>query len=227
MTEKERDRLAAAEVWLFDLDNTLYPAECRLFDQIHARMREYIVDLLSVDEEEATRLRRKYFVEHGTTLTGLMRHHAIDPDHFLAFVHDIDVSAVMPNPSLDAALSRLAGRKLIFTNADTGHAENVMARLGVGHRFEAIFDIADAGYRPKPDPVPYARIVEKYGVDPGGAVMLDDMSRNLGPAAAMGMTTVWIRTHFEWSSDDEDDPAHVDHATDDLATWLEGVVGVA
>jgi len=224
MTEEQRRALAGAAVWLFDLDNTLYPASCRLFDQIHVKMNAYIMGLLSVGEDEAMRLRRHYFVTYGTTLSGLMKEHAIDPDGFLEFVHDIDVSAVAPNPALDMALARLPGRKLVFTNADTGHAENILGRLGVAHHFEAIFDIADADYLPKPDPLPYARIVETYGVSPGGAVMLDDMSVNLAPAAAMGMTTVWVRTHYDWSGDEADEHTHVHHATDDLTGWLESVV---
>ena len=226
MTEEQRHALAAAKVWLFDLDNTLYSAECRLFDQIHLRMRDYLMDFFQVDGEEATRIRRKFFLEHGTTLSGLIANHGIDPAGFLDYVHDIDLSPVQANPALDAALSRLPGRKLIFTNADTGHAQNVMDRLGVAHHFEAIFDIVGADYVSKPDPAPYARILAECGVPAGAAVMLDDMSVNLQPAAAMGMTTVWVRTHYNWTGDDAQDPDHVHHMTDDLTRWLEGVVGV-
>ncbi len=224
MTEEQRRRLADAEVWLFDLDNTLYPASCNLFDQIHARMARFIVEQLGVDHDEAMRMRRRYFLEHGTTLSGLMANHGTDPDRFLKYVHDIDVTPVQPSPALDSALGRLAGRKLIFTNADTGHAENVLARLGIAHHFDAIFDIAAADYVPKPDRGPYERIVRDYDVVPGGAVMLDDMAANLAPAAAMGMTTVWVRTHYNWSGDGEQEPAHVHHATDDLVVWLDTVV---
>jgi putative hydrolase of the HAD superfamily len=225
MTEEQRRELVSAAVWLFDLDNTLYPASCRLFDQIHVKMNAYIMELLSVDDEEAARLRRHYFLNHGTTLAGLMKEHRIDPKDFLDYVHDIDVSAVTPNPALDAALASLTGRKLIFTNADTGHAENILDRLGIAHHFEAIFDIVDADYLPKPDPLPYEQIAREYDFVPGGAVMLDDMSVNLEPAAAMGMTTVWVRTHYDWSGDDDDEHSHVHHATDDLAGWLTGVIG--
>lgn len=158
MADEQHRALAEAKVWLFDLDNTLYSAECRLFDQIHVRMRDYLMDYFKVDEEEAGRIRRKYFLEHGTTLSGLMVNDKIDPTGFLDYVHDIDLSPVKPNPALDAALSRLPGRKLIFTNADVTHAENVMARLGVAHHFEAIFDIVGADYVCKPNPAPYAQI---------------------------------------------------------------------
>jgi len=227
MTEEQRQALADTKVWLFDLDNTLYPASCNLFDQIHVRMRDYIMDFFKVDEEEAARIRRKYFLKHGTTLSGLIANHDIDPTGFLDYVHDIDLSPVRPNPVLDAALSRLPGRKLIFTNADTGHARNVMERLGVAHHFEAIFDIVDADYVPKPDPGVYARIVTEHGVPAADAVMLDDMAVNLLPAAAMGMTTVWVRTHYDWSGDEAEDPPHVHHKTNDVTEWLQGVVGAA
>jgi putative hydrolase of the HAD superfamily len=224
MTEGRKRTLADARVWLFDLDNTLYSAECRLFDQIHVRMRDYLMDYFRCDAEEAQRIRRKYFLEHGTTLSGMIANHGIDPTGFLDYVHDIDLSPVQPNPALDAALGRLPGRKLIFTNADTGHARNVMERLGVAHHFEAIFDIVGAAYVPKPDPAPYAQIVADFGVAAEQAVMLDDMCINLAPAHAMGMSTVWVRTHYNWAGDDEDDAEHVHHTTDDVTKWLEALV---
>lgn len=227
MTQMRRNLPDDAEVWLFDLDNTLYPASCNLFDQIHVRMRDFIVEHLGVDADEAMRIRRKYFLDHGTTLSGLMTNHGTDPDYFLKYVHDIDITPVQPNPALDAALSRLSGRKLIFTNADTGHAENVMRRLGVAHHFEAIFDIAAADYIPKPDPGPYRRIVRSFGVAAESAVMLDDMVRNLEPAADMGMTTVWVRTHYNWSGDTDEETDYVHHQTDDVAAWLDGMISPA
>ncbi len=223
MTNEPRRALAEAQVWLFDLDNTLYPADSCLFDQIHIRMSSFIVEHLGVDEERALQIRREYFLEHGTTLAGLMANHGTDPRAYLDYVHDIDFSPVLPNPALDAALSRLPGRKLIFTTANTNHTGKVLERLGVGHHFEAVFDIADADYKPKPHKTPYERIVAEYAVPPHAAVMLDDMTRNLAPAAAMGMTTVWVRNHFEWSSDGDENEPYIHHKTDDLVAWLEGV----
>ena len=223
MTEEQRQALADTKVWLFDLDNTLYPAESSLFDEIRGNMTSFIEENLNVGREEAVAIRRKYFLEHGTTLAGMMANHGTDPDTYMKYVHDIDFSPVLPNPVLNAVLHRLKGRKIIFTNADSGHANNVMARLGIGHHFEAIFDIADADYLPKPHPLPYERIVADHKVPASGVVMLDDMARNLAPAAEMGMTTVWVRTHYDWSSDGQDEHPHVDHATDDLVAWLEGI----
>ncbi|MBM3541879.1 MAG: pyrimidine 5'-nucleotidase, partial [Alphaproteobacteria bacterium] len=134
------DALRAAQTWLFDLDNTLYPAAVNLFAQMDARMRAFIAAELGVDEAAADALRQRYYVEHGTTLTGLMRHHGTAPERFVAYVHDIDLSGVRANPALDAALARLPGRKIVFTNGSARHAERVLACLGVARRFEAIFD---------------------------------------------------------------------------------------
>ena len=214
----------AVEVWIFDLDNTLYPASCNLFAQVDARMSAFIQDLLSLEPEEARRVQKRYFVEHGTTLRGLMTHHRVDPEAFLAFVHDIDFSVVPAAPGLEAALTRLAGRKLVFTNATVPYTERVLARLGIAHHIEAIFDIVAAEYRPKPEPDSYHQLIAEHGIDPSRAVLVEDIARNLGPAAALGMTTVWVPNAADWSHDGADE-GHVHHVAEDLAAWLEEVLG--
>jgi putative hydrolase of the HAD superfamily len=138
--------------WIFDLDNTLYPASCRLFDQVEARMGAFIADFLGISPEAARAIQKRYFKEHGTTLRGLMVHHDLAPQRFLDYVHAIDVSALEPAPALARALDRLPGEKLVYTNGSTRHAENVMARLGVAGCFDGIFDIAAADYLAKPEP---------------------------------------------------------------------------
>ena len=212
------------ETWIFDLDNTLYAPRFNLFDQVDERIGGFIARHLGVDRDAARVIQKAYFREHGTTLRGLMLNHGIDPGEFLSFVHDIDVTPVPPSPRLDAALSRLEGRKLIFTNGSTAHAENVMRRLGVSHHFDDIFDIVAADYLPKPDPVPYAVLVARYGIAPERSVLIEDIARNLEPAAALGMTTVWLRNDSEWGRAGSDGD-YVDHVIDDLEAWLEGLVG--
>ena len=130
-TRREGCPLGEVETWIFDLDNTLYPASCGLFDQVQERMNEYICTRLAVSPEAAAELRARYFREHGTTMNGLMMVNRIDPHEFLAFVHDIDHSVVPANPELVAALSGLAGRKLVYTNGSVRHAENLLAHLGI------------------------------------------------------------------------------------------------
>ncbi len=216
------DPLEAVECWIFDLDNTLYPSTCRLFDQVDRRMGEFIARQLAITPEEARRLQKQYFREHGTTLRGLMTVHGMAPQDYLAYVHDIDLSPVEPSPNLEVALGRLAGRKFVFTNGSAAHAGRVLERLGVAHRFDGIFDVAAAGYVPKPDPVAYHRLLAHFGIDPARAAMVEDLSRNLAPARALGMTTVWLRGEHEWAAPGDDDD-HVQHVIDDLAAWLSAV----
>ncbi len=211
------------DVWIFDLDNTLYPASCDLFEQVRVRIGGFIAERFGMDIDAARALQRKYFLEHGTTLRGLMTVHGVSPKEFLDYVHDIDVSPVPPSPALDDTLSALEGRKLIFTNASADHAERVMDRLGVARHFEAIVDIVASDYVPKPNQSAYDRMVEAHGIDPATAVMVEDMAVNLVPAHAMGMTTVWVKTEHAWTGPKPGE-THVDREIDDLARWLESVV---
>ncbi len=212
------------EVWIFDLDNTLYPASCNLFDQVDARMSAFIQELLSLEPTEARRVQKQYFREHGTTLRGLMDRHEVDPGAFLDYVHDIDFSVIPHAPGLEAALARLAGRKLVFTNATVPYSEQVLGRLGITHHIEAIFDIVAADYRPKPEPESYRQLIQEHGIDPSRAVLVEDIARNLAPAAALGMTTVWVPNEADWSRDGAED-GHVHHVAEDLAAWLEDLLG--
>lgn len=211
--------LRKMETWVFDLDNTLYCASSNLFGQISTRMTGFIADFLGVDEIEAFRVQKGYFQEYGTTLRGLMSCHNIDPYHFMDHVHDIDLGVIAPDPALEAALASLQGRKIIFTNGSCDHANRVMARLGIGHHFEGVFDIADAGFVPKPEPDVYRQLVERHKIAPRQSVMVEDMARNLKPAAALGMTTVWVRTETVWGREGSEDD-YIDHRLDNLSDWL-------
>mgnify|MGYP005839211807 CR=1 FL=1 len=214
-------RLSHVRCWVFDLDNTLYPADCDLFSQIDARMSGYVADLLDTDLGTARRIQKDYFVSHGTTLRGLMDNHAVDPEHFLDAVHDIDVSPLSPAPGLRTALAGLEGRRLVFTNGSRGHAERVLDRLGIADLIDGIFDISAAEYHPKPRPEAYARFVTQFDVTPKTAVMIEDMIRNLAPAAALGMTTVWLRSSYQWAEVDREGHS-ADVEIDDLVAFLQG-----
>ena len=155
-----RDSFDHVEAWVFDLDNTLYPADCNLFAQIDRRMGEFIANSFGIPLEEAQSLRETYYYEHGTTLAGLVRLHGVSPQAFLDYVHDIDLSSVAACPELAAALDALPGRKFIFTNGSRKYAEAVAARLGVDGRFAEIFDIHALEYiHPKPTREAYERFV--------------------------------------------------------------------
>ena len=212
--------LLKAETWIFDLDNTLYPASCRLFDQVDKNITKFIMHFLSLDWGKAHALQKKYFRQYGTSMNGLMKLHNADPVEFLDFVHNIDLSKVDQNPRLNAALAKLPGRKLIFTNGSAAHAEGVMNALGVTHHFEAVFDIVAANYRPKPDLRTYKAFIASHDIIPQTAVMVEDMACNLVPAHEMGMSCVWIASDSDWARAGPDD-RHIHYVVDDLTKWLE------
>lgn len=214
---------AAIDTWIFDLDNTLYPARCDLFAQVDRRIGEFIARYLEVSPEEARRLQKEYWRAHGTSLRGMMLRHGCPPDEFLDYVHDIDVSPVPQSAALDAALARLPGRKLVFTNGTVPHAERVMERLGVRRHFEGVFDIVASDYVPKPEIGVYRRFVELHAIEPTRAIMLDDMAHNLLPAHQLGMQTVWVRTEDSVARLEQagGDTAHIHHQAEDVVEWLQ------
>jgi putative hydrolase of the HAD superfamily len=231
MTETpDRKGFAHVETWVFDLDNTLYPADCNLFAQIDRRMGEFIAEAFGLPLDEAQALRESYYMEHGTTLAGLVRLHDICPHAFLDYVHDIDLDAVTAAPELAAAIDALPGRKFVFTNGSRKHAEAVAARLGLLDRFEDIFDIHALEYlNPKPTREAYDRFVKAHGVAAANAAMFDDLPHNLETAHALGMTTVLVdcrstlrpehRTSVGWT----ELPAHIHHRTEALAPFLAAI----
>ena len=219
--------LAHVDSWIFDLDNSLYPASADLFALIDQRMGEYISRLIDCDREEAHRIQKGYFRDHGTTLAGLMREHEVDPRHFLDFVHDIDLARLTADPQLLAALDRLPGRKFVFTNGDESYAKRVLDKLGLANAFDGMHDIHAMDYLPKPDPSAYQKLCDRHGIDPEKALFADDMARNLPPAKALGMMTVWVDNGSEQASHDAD-LAFIDHRTTDIAAWLHEILaGVA
>lgn len=218
----------ATRIWVFDLDNTLYPAECNLFAEVDHRMGDFIAKYLGVPYEYARHLQKSYYRQFGTTLSGLMRVHKVEPAEFLAYVHDIDLSVVQPSPELRSEIERLPGRKLIYTNGSRRHAERVAEKLGVLDLFEDICDIAACDYVPKPEADAFRRMVERHGVAPQQSAMFDDMPMNLEAPHALGMTTVLVHSSYldhpvqeqmkRWT----ELPQHIHHMTLDLTGFLSG-----
>lgn len=216
--------LARVEAWIFDLDNSLYPHTANLFELVDQRMGAYIARLVGCDPVEARRIQKGFFRDHGTTLAGLMREHSTDPHDFLDFVHDIDLARLTADPGLLAALDRLPGRKFVFTNGDEAYAKRVLEKLGLANAFDGLHDIHAMDYIPKPDPRGYAQLCERHRIDPARALFADDMARNLAPAKALGMVTVWVDNGSEQASHDAD-PALIDYRTTDIARWLHSILG--
>lgn len=214
------------EAWIFDLDNTLYPAECNLFAQVDQRMGSFISEFLGVSFEEARRVQKDYYYRYGTTLAGLMREHKLPPERFLDYVHDIDLAPVCEAPDLGAALEQLPGRKFIFTNGSRAHAERVAGKLGILQHFDVLFDIVAGDYVPKPSADAYDRFLKAHGVAGASAAMFEDIPHNLEAPHALGMATVLVRSSYidhpsqkgiaEWRKL----PPHVHHITADLTGFL-------
>jgi putative hydrolase of the HAD superfamily len=231
-TEAARPDLDHISVWVFDLDNTLYPSHCNLFHEIDKRMGTFISRLLDVDAYEARRIQKTYLHRHGTTLNGLMKEHDVDPVGFMSYVHDINVDRVPPNPRLGELISALPGKKYIYTNGSIAHADNVTTRLGVKSSFDGVFDIAAADYIPKPHRESYERFLEAFEVAAACAMMFEDIAGNLVCAEEFGMTTALVHSHKDWMDEPgadqsifhSEDHNHVHHVIDDLTAFLERVV---
>ncbi len=225
----DRRGFDGTKVWIFDLDNTLYPSACNLFAEVDQRMGEFIARLLDVPIEHARYLQKRYYHDYGTTLTGLIKLHRIDPFEFLEFVHDIDLAPLEPAPELARVLESLPGRRIIFTNGSRVHAERVAGKLGVLHLMEDICDIAACEFIAKPSPDAFKRMTDRHGVKPSEAAMFEDMPQNLEAPHTLGMTTVLVHSDYmdhpaqaqmrKWRAL----PEHIHHATDDLQRFLAGV----
>ncbi|RFB78662.1 pyrimidine 5'-nucleotidase [Methylovirgula sp. 4M-Z18] len=214
------------DTWVFDLDNTLYPADSDLWPKIDARITMFLMHLFGLDGLTSRALQKYYYQTYGTTLNGLMAEHEISADEFLAFVHDIDRSSLNPNHSLASAILRLPGRKLIFTNGSREHALKTAEQLGLTRMFEDIFDIVAADFVPKPAERTYLRFFEAHGVDPARAAMFEDIAKNLVVPHARGMTTTLVapkkgaKDHREpWEIGSGREP-YIDFVTDDLGAFL-------
>jgi putative hydrolase of the HAD superfamily len=204
---------------VFDLDNTLYPANCAFFAAVEERMTGYVQALLKLERAAAFALQKQYFLDYGTTLIGLMRHHRVDPHHFMDYVHDVDTGSIPENPRLRRYLAAFEGPRVVFTNGSRRHAENILAVLGLTDHIDAIFDIHQADYRPKPDIQTYHAMLVACGVNPTQAVMFEDLPQNLAPAHALGMETVLITP--DGQGDDMIQRDYIHHVAACPGLWLE------
>jgi putative hydrolase of the HAD superfamily len=222
---------AHVDTWVFDLDNTLYPADCDLWPKIDHRITLFLANLFGLDGISARALQKYYYRRYGTTLRGLMQDHAVSSTEFLAFVHDVDRSSLIPNLSLATSITALPGRKLILTNGSRDHALRTAEALGLAAMFDDIFDIVAAKHLPKPEIAAYERFFDKHAVDPKRAAMFEDIDRNLVIPHQRGMTTVLVvpkpgqpdhREPFEVSG--TGCLPHVNFVTSDLEAFLTDVI---
>ncbi len=201
--------------WVFDLDKTLYPSESQFLTQVEQRINQYVVRTSGLPSAEALSMQKGYLHDYGTSLAGLMLHYQIDPHDFLAEVHDVPLDVLTPDPGLNAALERLQGPRLIFTNGSIGHARRVMERLELTRFFDGVFALEDADLIPKPDPRTFHKMLARFGVDPTTACFFEDTPKNLEPARDLGMTTVLVGPKAFIAEGD-----HIQHRAASLGPFL-------
>ncbi len=205
---------------LFDLDNTLYAPERDLFSLIDQRINRYMEEVVAIPTGQVDGLRRHYWKAYGATLQGLIRHYAVDPEDYLEYVHDVDLTGrLQPDPQLRSSLQQLATRRFVFTNGSRGHAEKVLAALDLAGAFEEIFDIRIAAYQPKPNPDPYLGVLQRLGLPGERCVMVEDSLDNLATAKHLGMTTVLVGPGAADTSVDHQVPS-AQAAAQLVASWL-------
>ena len=208
--------------WLFDLDNTLYSGDTKVFDQVDKKMSKFISEKLKVSEEEAKKIQKNYFHEYNTTLNGMIKNHKIDANEFLEFVHDVDLDFLQKNEPLEREIAKLDGKKIIFTNGSKAHAANVTKRIGIEKVFDGVFDIVDSDFVPKPSKEPYEKIIENFKIEPQYCIFFEDIARNLKPAYEMGMVTVWIENDEPWAKKFSD-ANFVSYKTNNLSDFLKKI----
>lgn len=215
--EADGPDLRHVDTWLFDLDDTLYPSEAGFMRLIDARITAYTQRQTGLPHDAARDLQKRYLREHGTTLAGLMAHHEVDPHAFLADVHDVALDSLAPDPALHAALHRLPGRRLVFTNGSAAHAARVLDRLGLADAFQDVFALEAMDLVPKPNAQAFARLAQAHAVIPASTAFFEDSPVNLAPAAALGMTTVLVGPRAR------EDGHAVDHRAPDLTPFLQSL----
>ena len=214
--------LKEIKYWLFDLDNTLYSGDTKVFDQVDKKMSKFISEKLNVSIDEAKKIQKNYFHEYNTTLNGMIKNHEIDADEFLEFVHDVDLDFLKADKPLKQEIASLNGKKFIFTNGSKAHAANVTKRIGIEKLFDGVFDIVESEFIPKPSIEPYKKIIEKYKIEPQYSIFIEDIARNLKPAHELGMKTVWIKNNEPWAAEFSDSD-FINYKTDNLAKFLKEI----
>ena len=211
--------LSKIKYWLFDLDNTLYSGQTKVFDQIDKKMSSFISKKLNISLEEAKKIQKDYFHKYSTTLTGMIKHHKIDANEFLEFVHDVNLDFLKQDKGLENELSKIKGKKIIFTNGSKAHVENVTKKIGIDKLFDEVFDIVESNFIPKPSMEAYKMLIEKYKIEPQYCILVEDIARNLKPAYELGMKTVWIKNDEPWAAEFSNE-SFINYRTENLTNFL-------
>ena len=214
--------LTEIKYWIFDLDNTLYSGQTKVFSEVDKKMSSFISEKFNVDLVEAKKIQKEYFYEYGTTLSGLMKKKNVDPNEFLEFVHDIDISWLPEDKILKEELIKIKDKKYIFSNGSHAHIKNVTIQLGIYGLFDGAFDITDADFVPKPHIAPYRKMIKKFKLDPKQSILIEDIAHNLEQAKNLGMKTCWLENNEAFAKKDADKP-YIDYKINNLPSFLQKI----
>ena len=214
--------LIEIKYWIFDLDNTLYSGQTKVFSEVDKKMSSFISEKFDVDLIEAKKIQKEYFYEYGTTLSGLMKKKNVEPNEFLEFVHDIDISWLPKDEFLRDELIKIKEKKYIFSNGSHAHIENVTNQLGIDGLFDGAFDITDADFVPKPHLDPYKKLIEKFKLDPKKSILIEDIAHNLEQAKNLGMKTCWLENEETFAKKDSNKP-YIDYKIKNLPSFLQEI----
>ncbi len=214
--------LTKIKYWIFDLDNTLYSGQTKVFSEVDKKMSSFISKKFNVDIAEAKKIQKEYFYEYGTTLSGLMKKKDVNPNEFLEFVHDIDISWLPKDNFLKEELIKIKDKKYIFSNGSHAHIENVTNQLGINGLFDGAFDITDADFVPKPHLDPYKKLIDKFNLDPKKSILIEDIAHNLKQAKNLGMKTCWLENDEAFAKKDADKP-YIDYKINNLPSFLQEI----
>ena len=207
---------------LFDCDGVLYQDLEAVFGQVSKKMTKYISNKLGIDLIKAKELQTNYFHKYNTSLNGLMIHHNIQPEEFLKYVHDIDLSFMNKDQVLRNELEKLNTKKFVFTNGSKEHVKNITEHLGIDDLFDGIFDIVDAEFHPKPEAKAFDLMIKKFNINPKETIYIEDIAKNLSIAKERGSTTVWLINDEYWGKM-ESEKHFIDYKIDNLALFLKKI----
>tara|TARA_Y100000741_G_scaffold363720_1_gene352645 strand:+ start:818 stop:1489 length:672 start_codon:yes stop_codon:yes gene_type:complete len=214
--------LVKIKYWIFDLDNTLYSGQTRVFSEVDKKMSEYISEKMNVDLIKAKKIQKKYFYEYGTTLSGLMKQEGVDPHDFLKFVHNINIKWLPKDLKLREELIKIKEKKYIFTNGSHEHVKNVTKQLGIDDLFDGAFDITDADFVPKPHLDAYQKLIKKFNINPNKSILIEDIAHNLEQAKNLGMKTCWLENGEAFAKKDSNKP-YIDYKIKNLSSFLQKI----
>ena len=214
--------LTKIKYWIFDLDNTLYSGQTKVFSEVDKKMSSFISEKFNVNLIEAKKIQKEYFYEYGTTLSGLMKKKSVNPNEFLEFVHDIDISWLPKDKLLKEELIKIKEKKYIFSNGSHAHIKNVTSQLGINGLFDGAFDITDGDFIPKPHLEPYKKLIEKFKIDPKQSILIEDIAHNLEQAKKLGMKTCWLENDETFAKKDAD-KSYIDYKINNLPSFLQKI----